>query len=119
MIGHGDWGANHFRFEGLRPTVVYDWDSLATDHEPVFAGGAAASFTYTEHFSVHPWPDLDEARAFLDEYEQSRGTAFTDAERRGAQAATVYARGYTTRCIHALGKDAAALDLAEFADALL
>jgi Phosphotransferase enzyme family len=119
VVGHGDWAASHFRFEGLRPTVVYDWDSLATDYEPVFAGGAAASFTYTEHFPVHPWPDLDEARAFLEEYERARGTAFTDAERSAAEAAVVYARGYTTRCVHALGEDATAMDLAQFAAALL
>jgi Phosphotransferase enzyme family len=119
VIAHGDWAAGHFRFEGLRPTVVYDWDSLATDHEPVFVGGAAASFTYTEHVPVLPWPDLDEAKAFLGEYEQARGTAFTDRERGAAQAAVVYARGYTTRCVHALGNDTSALELAEFAAALL
>lgn len=55
VIGHGDWTAAHFRFDDLRPTVIYDWDSLSHDFEPVLAGGAAATFTYTEHLPVHPW----------------------------------------------------------------
>jgi hypothetical protein len=41
VIGHRDWTVRHFRFDGLRPTVVYDWDSVATDYETVFAGSCA------------------------------------------------------------------------------
>ena len=119
VIGHGDWTAGHVRFDGLRPTAVYDWDSLATASEAVIVGGAAATFTYTEHLPVRAWPDLAEARAFLEDYERARGTAFTKAERSAAQAAVVYARGYTTRCVHALGHDTTALDLSEFAAGLL
>jgi hypothetical protein len=58
VIGHGDWTVKHFRFEGLRPTVIYDWDSLNTDFETVFVGNSAATFTYTEHLPVpsgRPW----------------------------------------------------------------
>ena len=119
VIGHGDWAVVHFRFEGLRPTVIYDWDSLNCDYETTFVGFAAATFTYTEHLSVELWPSASEAGAFLDDYERARGSPFTGAERRAARAATVYSRAYSTRCAHALGNDTAAMQLSEFADAFL
>jgi hypothetical protein len=118
VIGHGDWTVKHFRFDGLRPTVVYDWDSLYTDFETVYVGGSAATFTYTQRVPVRLWPTVAEARAFFDDYERARG-AFTTEERAAAQAAAVYGRAYTTRCVHALGDDARALELEEFAAALL
>jgi hypothetical protein len=119
VIGHGDWSVMHFRFDGLRPTVVYDWDSLNCDYETTFVGFAAATFTYTEHLPVELWPSVAEARGFLEDYERSREAPFTDVEHRAAKAATVYSRAYTTRCFHAVGKDTAALRLGDFADAFL
>ena len=119
VIGHGDWTVTHFRFEGLSPTVVYDWDSLNTDFETVFVGGAAATFTYTERLPVEVWPTVAEAEAFLEEYEHARGTKFTPAEAAAARAAAVYARAYSTRCTHAVGKDTAGLRLREYAGAFL
>jgi hypothetical protein len=114
VIGHGDWSVQHFRFDGLEPTVIYDWDSLNTDHETVFVGLAAATFTYNQHLPVEPWPSVDEAQAFLDDYERARDVPFTPAERRAVQAAAVYSRAYSTRCAHAIGKDAPAMDLPEY-----
>jgi Phosphotransferase enzyme family len=119
VIGHGDWSVKHFRFDGLRPTVIYDWDSLNTDYEAVFVGGAAASFTYTERLPVDVWPDVGEASAFLDECEQARDTQFDLSERRAAQAAAVYSRAYSTRCSHALGGNPAHMQLRSYAEALL
>jgi hypothetical protein len=115
VIGHGDWTVKHFRFDGLRPTVVYDWDSLYTDFETVYVGGSAATFTYTEHFPVHLWPTAAEARAFFDDYDRARGAALAPAERAAAQAAAVYNRAYSTRCSHALGGDTRDLGLEAFA----
>jgi hypothetical protein len=119
VIGHGDWTVKHFRFRGLRPTVIYDWDSLNTDFETVFAGGAAASFTYTEHLPVALWPTVSEARAFLDDYEQARDRPFTLEEEAVAQAAAVYHRAYSTRCSHAVGGDTSGMLLRQYADAFL
>jgi hypothetical protein len=119
VIGHGDWTVKHFRFAGLRPTIVYDWDSLNTDYETVFVGLTAATFTYTEHMPVEVWPTASETRAFLAEYEQERGRPFTADELRAAGAAAVYARAYSARCTHAVGKDATAMRLEEYADAFL
>lgn len=119
VIGHGDWTATHFRFVGLRPNVIYDWDSLNADFEAAFVGGSAASFTYTEHFPVDPWPRADEAKAFMEEYERARGTGFTQAERQAVKAAAVYSRAYSARCRHAVGGDARQLGLNDYVEAFL
>jgi hypothetical protein len=119
VIGHGDWTVKHFRFAGLRPTIVYDWDSLNTDYETIFVGLAADSFTYTEHLPVEVWPTLSETRAFLADYERERERPFTAEELRAVRAATVYSRAYGARCTHAVGKDARAMQLEEFAAAFL
>jgi hypothetical protein len=119
VIGHGDWTTKHFRFDGLRPTVVYDWDSISTDYEFRFVGSAAATFTYTDRLPVSVWPRLDEAIAFFGDYEAARGRPFSDEERRAAHAAAVYSRSYSARCSHAIGKDARTMWLEEFAEAFL
>ena len=119
VIGHGDWTVKHFRFAGLRPTIVYDWDSLGTDFETIFVGNSAASFTYTEHLPVEVWPTASEAQAFLADYEQARGRPFTADELRATEAAAVYSRAYSARCTHAVGKDARAMQLEEYADVFL
>jgi hypothetical protein len=119
VIGHGDWTVKHFRFDGLRSTVIYDWDSLNTDLETVFVGGSAATFTYTEHLPVSVWPTVDEAQAFFDDYERTRAEPFTPEERAAARAAAVYSRAYAARCGHAVGKDSTRIDLREYAEAFL
>ena len=119
VIGHGDWTVKHFRFDGLRPTVIYDWDSAGTDHETTYVGVAASSFTYTEHLPVRVWPTVAEAAAFIDDYESARGRPFTEEERRATAAAAVYCRAYSARCTHAVGKDARPLALDDYAAAFL
>lgn len=122
VVGHTDWAAKHVRFdEDLRPTAVYDWDSVTTESEPWLAGGAAASFTYTEELAppVRRWPAPEESQAFLDEYERGRGAAFTAAERRAAGAACVYLLAYAARCHHAVGGDTGDMRLEEHAAAFL
>ena len=119
VIGHGDWTVKHFRFEGLRPTVIYDWDSLNADFETIFVGGSAATFTYTEHLPVGIWPTVAEAEAFFGDYDRARRKAFTAEERAAARAAAVYSRAYTARCAHAVGKDATRIGLTELAEDFL
>jgi hypothetical protein len=118
-IGHTDWTVKHFRFDGLRPTVIYDWDSLNTDFETVFVGSSAASFTYTEELPVEVWSTELEAAAFIDDYERARKMPFTSEERRAAGAAAVYSRAYSARCTHAVAKDATRMRLREFAATFL
>jgi Phosphotransferase enzyme family len=119
VIGHHDWVVKHFRFDNrLRPTVIYDWDSLSTDRETSFVGEAASTFTYTEHVPVSLWPNPEEAKAFMEDYVAARGSPFTPEERRAMNAAAVYSRAYATRCVHAFG-DASQMQLQEYAEAFL
>jgi len=122
IVGHTDWSAKHLRFDrGLRPTAVYDWDSVTTGLEPELVGTAAASFTYTEELEeeIDVWPSADESRAFLAEYEAERGAPFAEEERAVARAACVYLRAYAARCHHAFGGDARQTGLEELASTLL
>jgi aminoglycoside phosphotransferase (APT) family kinase protein len=119
VIGHGDWSVSHFRFDGLRPTVIYDWDSLTADRETLLVGLAAATFTYTEHLDVDLLTSVEESRAFVAEYETARGTSFDDAERRACAGSIVYAKAYGARCRHAVGARDPGKDLTAFADAFL
>ncbi len=122
VVGHLDWAAKHVRFDvALRPTAIYDWDSVTTELEPVVAGQAAASFTYTEELD-HPlarWPIPDESLAFLADYEHARGAPFDAAERRSAGAACIYLLAYAARCHHAVGGDPAEIRLTQHADVFL
>ena len=103
VLAHVDWSVKHFRFENGAVTVIYDWDSLAVDLEPVLVGEAACGFTFTWNLPVPLAPSLEESRAFVAEYEEARGAAFTPAERETAGAAAAYALAYIARCEHCLG----------------
>ena len=122
VVGHTDWSAKHLRFDrGLRVTAVYDWDSVTVGLEPELVGTAAGSFTYTEELEdeIDVWPSAAESSAFLAEYEEARGTPFSDEEREAARGACVYLRAYAARCHHAYAGDARGTGLEEFASALL
>ena len=119
IVAHGDWVANHVRFEDARPCVAYDWDSLETDREPNLLGCAAATFTYNEHLPVELQPTAAETRAFIGDYEVARGTSLTAEERRATHAAAVYVRAYATRCGHAVRADIDRASEEAYAEALL
>src|SRR5262249_52402750 len=44
VLGHGDWRVEHVRFEGTRPVVGFDWDSLCQEREPALVGTTAHAF---------------------------------------------------------------------------
>jgi hypothetical protein len=121
VVGHTDWSVKHVRFDDdLRPTVLYDWDSLTTDQEPRIVGDAMANFTYTEEVEVEShWPSPDESLAFLAEYERARGIPFDDDERRSAHGAAVYLGAYVARCGWAYSRDVNRSALEALAEALL
>jgi hypothetical protein len=108
VVGHADWSAKHFRFEGSKVRVIYDWDSLSIDKETTLVGHTATHFPYTEYFEVPRRASPEEARLFVEEYEIARGAPFSDRERIAVSAAATYGLAYTARCEHALdpeGKD--------------
>jgi len=121
VVGHTDWSAKHLRFDAeLRPTAVYDWDSVDTQAETSIVGTAAASFTYTEEIEVaSKFPSPAEALAFVAEYEAARGGPFTTAERGAVHGAAVYLAAYATRCGWAYARNADRPYLEGFAGSLL
>jgi hypothetical protein len=102
VVGHADWRVENLRFARGAVSAVYDWDSLTIQREPVLAGGVAHLFT--SDFAAGPgWvqrPTLEEALAFVADYEAARGTPFSASEWAVARAALLYAMAYTARCEH-------------------
>jgi Phosphotransferase enzyme family len=106
VLGHGDWRAEHVRFEAGEAVVAFDWDSLCRDPEPALVGFSAHAFCADwSRGDPRQAPTLDEARAFVRDYESARGIEFADAERALCGAAFAYSVAYTARCGHALGAD--------------
>jgi hypothetical protein len=105
VIGHCDWRAEHVRFEGDVPVAAFDWDSLYKGYEAELVGFIAHAFCadWSRSDCVQA-PTLEEARAFVREYEAARGTALDAAERRLCGAAFAYSVAYTARCGFAFGK---------------
>ena len=118
VIGHTDWSVKHFRFVDDKASVIYDWDSLALEKEPVIVGDAARGFTMTWHLDVPLAPTPDEARAFIAEYEAVRGSPFTKAERTTLAAAATYAIAYSARCENCLEYGAATFPEGNYCEAL-
>jgi hypothetical protein len=102
VLGHSDWGVKHFRYVGESVRVIYDWDSLAFEKEPILVGQASVYFTYTEFFGRSRLPTDEEACAFVADYEAARGKPFTPEEQQTLKAAKIYGLAYGARCEHAL-----------------
>lgn len=106
VIGHTDWSAQNCRFMGQALRVVYDWDSLMLDKEPIIVAEAAMTFPFNWNRSgpqVAPSPH--EARAFIIEYEEARGAPFIATERETLAAAATYSLAYGARIEHSLRPD--------------
>ncbi len=127
VIGHTDWSAQNCRSVDDTIHVVYDWDSLMLDKEPVIVAEAAMTFAFNW---LLPGPQIapspDEARAFVREYEEARGAPFTAAEWAGITAAATYSLAYGARLEHSLSPTqtdyspgGARARLAQYGDAFL
>jgi hypothetical protein len=98
VLGHLDWRAENVRFSGAEVVAVFDWDSLGARPEAELVGEAAHYFPSDFRVSERKHlPSLDEALAFVDEYECARGIRL---DRDVVQGALVYAMAYTARCEH-------------------
>jgi Ser/Thr protein kinase RdoA (MazF antagonist) len=102
VVGHTDWRVQNLRFDGRgRVCAVYDWDSLRVLPEPMLAGKQAANFTADwSRPGGRQYPSIDEALAFVADYEAARGVPFDDAQRRLARASLAAALAYISRCEH-------------------
>jgi hypothetical protein len=98
---HSDWRAEHLRFDGAAIVAAYDWQSLAVGRETELLGVASHAFTADWGIAQRRrLPTLDEARAFVGDYEAARGVLFSRAERNTIAAAWLYATAYGARCEH-------------------
>jgi hypothetical protein len=97
VVGHSDWSAKHFGWDGDRISVVYDWpDSIALESEETIVGQASVNFPATWDLPVEPkLATLEESDAFLEEYEEAAGKRL-DRER--IEAARIYLIAYSARC---------------------
>src|SRR5215468_9955945 len=101
VVGHLDWSAKNMRMGPQSIAVVYDWDAVFLDRETFVLGAAAAHFPMTWELEVSGNPNARDVMAFVQEYEEARGTAFTCTELQEVAASATYLRAYTARCEHA------------------
>ena len=102
ILSHTDWSVKHFRYTGDIVHIIYDWDSLALDREPVLVGAAAGGFTMTWHLNVPILPTQDEALAYVREYEAFRGKKFTVDEQQAMSASMTAWICYGARIEHSM-----------------
>lgn len=103
VIGHGDWITDNLRWNGNRLLVVYDWDSLIVDSEPVIAGLAAAIYLYPARATT------TETHEFLDAYATARGRPFSPDELQRCWAAGVWTRAFDAKQEQAAGQPVVSL----------
>ena len=97
VVGHSDWSAKHFGWDGDRIGAVYDWpDSVALDAEETIVGQASVNFPATWDLPVEPkLATVDESDAFVEEYEEAAGRRL---DRELIRAARTYLIAYSARC---------------------
>ena len=105
VIGHGDWRVQHVRFEGDRIVGAFDWDGLCKEREPALVGFTAFAFCVDWSRTPVPLTPLDDARAFIADYEAARGRAFDADERRLCGAMFAYSYAYLARCLPGTFRD--------------
>jgi hypothetical protein len=97
VIGHSDWSAKHFGWDGDHIVVVFDWpDSVAADAEETIVGQASVVFPSTWDLPVSPkFASREESAAFVREYEDAAGRRL---DRDSVAAAQLYVLAYSARC---------------------
>ncbi|GCE07057.1 hypothetical protein [Dictyobacter aurantiacus] len=106
VLGHVDWSTKHIRYLDEQAHVIYDWDSLQLDKEPVLVGHAAMTFTYIPFMpNISDSPSREEMLAFIADYEMARGRPFSAEERRTLAASMTVTMAYGARCEHSLAPD--------------
>ncbi len=101
VVGHLDWRVQNLGFAGSTVSAIYDWDSLALVPEPALVG--ATSVTHPVDWRLphaDPFPTVDQAEAFVVDYEDARGATFDGHEREVLDAAQRWIASYGARCQH-------------------
>lgn len=101
VVAHADWRIENVRLDRSGITAIYDWDSVCATPEAASVGANSATFTANwDDGPTDPYPSIEEMDAFVNEFEQTRGSAFTKEEREAAGAARIYTLAYSARCEH-------------------
>lgn len=87
VLGHADWEAQNLRWSGRAAHVVHDWDSVAWLPVSALVGAASGAFASAETPTLAP---LDSSEAFLEAYQEERGSALTRDEVQTAWAASLW-----------------------------
>ncbi|MGD0560505.1 MAG: phosphotransferase [Streptosporangiaceae bacterium] len=101
VIGHCDWLAANLRWNGDKPLVVHDWDSVTVGSEAVLAGLAAALYSTV---SVKELATVEETQRFLVAYCDAHGRELSADELEQSWAAGVWTRAYDAKYQHAVGQ---------------
>lgn len=110
VIGHGDWEAQNLRWDGDKPLVVHDWDSVVAAPEAVVVGLAASVWPCG---MVHRAATIAESAAFLDEYQRAVGRAWSADEIEASWAAGLWVYAFNTKKANLDGQPWLAPDEAE------
>jgi hypothetical protein len=101
VIGHFDWRVQNLAFAGTRIVGIFDWDSVAAASEAMVVGNTAAQFTADwSGDEADPLPTVEDMRAFVVDYQEVRGRAFTTEELDALDAANLFLCAYGARCEH-------------------
>lgn len=100
VTGHMDWRVENLGWSGAEIVGIFDWDSVGSAPEAVVAGCAAATHTTDWRSRSCHVPTASETRAFLSDYQASRGRRFGYNEMDLAEAAVLWTLAYGARCEH-------------------
>ena len=97
VVAHTDWAARNVRLDEQRLLAIYDWDSVALVPESTAVGQAAVTWSVTADPGGTDFPELEDIRGFVADYEKAVGYELDDAQWRAAGGAAAYTLAYTAR----------------------
>jgi hypothetical protein len=101
VIGHGDWRIENLGMDRSAIVAIFDWDSVCVIPEAALVGATSINFTTDwSDPAIASFPSPDESSAFITEYEEARGRAFTSREGELIHAEQIYCLAYGARCDH-------------------